>query len=80
MISPGAAVLYSKISWLAVGGKRAWDRQSETLSSSPATNYVIGVFWGKIALYYDILGQKIFSPPGHSSKRGEHSFIHSFIA
>lgn len=44
MVSPGAAVLYSKISWLAVGGKRAWDRQSETLSSSPATNYVI---WGK---------------------------------
>ena len=41
MISSGAAVFYSNISWLAMGGKRAWDQQSETLGSSPATNCVI---------------------------------------
>lgn len=53
MISPGAVVLYSKISWLTVGGKRAWDQQSETLSSSPATNYVIS---GKSLLCSGIRG------------------------
>lgn len=53
MISPGAAVLYSEISWLAVGGKRAWDQEPETLSSSPVTNCVIS---GKSLLLSGIQG------------------------